>query len=50
MKICTTCNKEVTGDYVEFKCPKCDKEIIIRCGHCRSTSKTYQCSCGFEGP
>ncbi|MEK6972772.1 MAG: zinc finger domain-containing protein [archaeon] len=48
---CSTCNKEVTNDYVEFKCPKCLKTAIIRCTSCRRTSKSYSCSeCGFVGP
>jgi len=50
MKVCSSCNKEVTTDYVEFKCPKCGKEKIIRCENCRKTVKTYKCKCGFEGP
>ncbi|MFH1239968.1 MAG: zinc finger domain-containing protein [Candidatus Diapherotrites archaeon] len=51
MKVCSTCNKEVTDNYVEFKCPKCSKERIVRCLHCRSTSKPYTCKeCGFIGP
>jgi len=51
MKVCGTCNKEVTNDYVEFLCPKCGKHKIIRCQHCRDTAKTYACpECGFIGP
>lgn len=51
MKVCITCNKEVAKGYVEFKCPKCLKAKIIRCQHCRTTSKTYTCqACGFVGP
>ena len=51
MKACSTCNKEVTSDFVEFRCPKCGKTAIIRCEACRKTAKTYNCSeCGFEGP
>lgn len=51
MKVCSTCNKEVTDKYVEFKCPGCLKKKIVRCGHCRRTSKEYICdACGFKGP
>ncbi|MBU1121006.1 MAG: zinc finger domain-containing protein [archaeon] len=51
MKKCISCNKEVTRDFVEFKCPKCGKAGITRCFKCRSTSKVYKCpQCGFEGP
>ncbi|MDO8537438.1 MAG: zinc finger domain-containing protein [archaeon] len=51
MKVCTSCNKEVTQEFVEFPCPKCGKHKIIRCLNCRITSKTYKCdNCGFEGP
>ena len=51
MKKCSTCNKEVSKDFVEFRCPDCGKSAIIRCFHCRNTAKTYKCSeCGFEGP
>ena len=51
MKTCSTCNKAVMDDYIEFKCPKCGKAKIVRCKHCRETSKIYACpECGFEGP
>ena len=51
MKVCGTCNKEVTTDYVEFKCPKCGKSRIVRCEACRNNAKPYACKeCGFMGP
>ena len=51
MKVCMSCNTEVSGTYLEFKCPKCLKSNIIRCEHCRVMSKEYKCiNCGFEGP
>ncbi|MBN2127457.1 MAG: RNA-binding protein [Candidatus Diapherotrites archaeon] len=51
MKVCGSCNKEVSDDFVEFKCPSCGKSNIIRCLHCRATSKEYKCEeCGFTGP
>ncbi len=51
MKICSTCNKEVADNFVEFRCPSCGKAPIIRCFHCRKTAKAYKCpECGFEGP
>jgi len=51
LKVCSSCNKEVTDDFVEFKCPKCGKSRVVRCEHCRQTGKAYKCKeCGFEGP
>ncbi|MFA5125600.1 MAG: zinc finger domain-containing protein [archaeon] len=51
MKTCTSCNKVVTGKHSEFKCPSCGKSTIVRCEHCKQTSKTYVCKeCEFEGP
>ena len=50
MKKCTSCNKEVGNNYVEFKCPECGNIKIVRCDNCRTTSKPYTCECGFEGP
>lgn len=51
MKTCTTSNREVTTDFVEFKCPKCGEEKIVRSMHSRATALTYTCkSCGFTGP
>ena len=51
MKVCGRCNKEVTNDYLEFKCPKCEKSRIVRCAACRKNAKTYACKeCGFVGP
>ncbi|MCK4883930.1 MAG: RNA-binding protein [Candidatus Diapherotrites archaeon] len=50
-KKCTTCNREVTNDYIELKCPNCNKAVIIRCMQCRELSNTYVCpECGFQGP
>ena len=51
MKVCSTCNKEVTTDFVEFKCPKCSKSLVVRCESCRKSAKPYKCAeCGFVGP
>ena len=51
VKICSSCNKEVSGESAEFKCPSCGSPKIIRCGHCRKTVKQYKCpECGFVGP
>jgi len=51
MGTCTSCNKEVSGDYIEFRCPKCGKQKIIRCINCRENERTYSCKeCNFEGP
>jgi len=51
MKVCMTSNREVTDDFIEFKCPSCGKERIVRSLHSRQTSKPYACpECGFSGP
>ncbi len=51
MKKCSSCNKVVQEGYIEFSCPSCGKNEIIRCENCRENSKKYICSeCGFEGP
>jgi len=50
MKTCTSCKREVTDDYVKFKCPKCGKEIVTRCKKCRENVLEYTCECGFVGP
>ncbi|MEM3412016.1 MAG: zinc finger domain-containing protein [archaeon] len=48
---CSSCNREVTNDYVSFNCPACGKEKIIRCDFCRQNTVQYTCkSCGFTGP
>lgn len=52
-KICTSCKIRVTNlpGTVTFPCPKCAKEQILRCPHCRKTSVKYTCpKCGFIGP
>ena len=49
-KSCVSCGR-LTSDYTEFKCPKCGKETIIRCLHCREIGNRYICKeCEFEGP
>ncbi|MEW6294735.1 MAG: zinc finger domain-containing protein [Candidatus Diapherotrites archaeon] len=51
MRYCSSCGREVTKDFTEFKCPKCGKSRIIRCAHCKVTSTPYKCiECNFEGP
>ncbi|MDO8634045.1 MAG: zinc finger domain-containing protein [archaeon] len=51
MKTCTTCNSVISGKFVEFKCPQCGQASIVRCSHCRTTSKSYSCpECSFGGP
>ena len=51
MKTCTTCNKVVSSDHIEFKCPSCGKSTIIRCRHCSDSAKEYTCAeCEFVGP
>ncbi len=50
MKHCTTCNREVTDDYVTFKAPDASNDTIIRCFHCRASVKPYTTTAGFTGP
>jgi predicted RNA-binding Zn-ribbon protein involved in translation (DUF1610 family) len=48
MAICISCNKD-NKDYVKFKCPKCNAEIV-RCENCRALEIDYQCKkCDFKG-
>ncbi|MFA6049513.1 MAG: zinc finger domain-containing protein [Candidatus Micrarchaeia archaeon] len=50
MKKCTTCGRG-TDDYVEFPCPSCGKDKIVRCKTCRENDNKYACQgCGFKGP
>ena len=49
MKICTSCNKQVIGQFVEFPNPANPKMKVIRCIHCRESAKTYTVE-GFVGP
>jgi len=51
--VCSSCGKKVLGDpeKTEFPCPKCGKQILTRCGHCRAVVAKFKCpECGFEGP
>ncbi|PIN99867.1 RNA-binding protein [archaeon CG10_big_fil_rev_8_21_14_0_10_43_11] len=51
--VCDNCSRDllVSGDSVQFKCPKCLAHVIKRCGKCRSNAVKYTCaSCGFSGP
>jgi predicted RNA-binding Zn-ribbon protein involved in translation (DUF1610 family) len=43
MKTCTSCNKYVVDNFVEFPCPGNVKVKIVRCSHCRESAKTYTC-------
>lgn len=50
---CTTCGISVESDriWVEFSCPACHKENIIRCEKCKRLENQYTCEkCGFTGP
>jgi len=51
--LCTSCGKRIEAEqfWVEFACPKCGKEKIIRCEKCKNLENPYHCSqCGFTGP
>ncbi|MBU5575167.1 MAG: zinc finger domain-containing protein [Candidatus Aenigmatarchaeota archaeon] len=50
---CSTCGKKVISEenFVQFNCPSCGKENIVRCHACKVLSRHYICkNCGFEGP
>ncbi len=50
---CVSCGKKVETEnfWVEFDCPNCSEEKIIRCERCRRLANVYKCGkCGFEGP
>ena len=50
---CISCGVDITNDSgsVKFNCPKCGKEEIIRCYHCREIAARWTCSkCEFSGP
>ena len=52
-KNCSSCKKNNVNmtQATIFKCPKCGKGEIIRCGHCRKIAAEYKCpECGFVGP
>jgi predicted RNA-binding Zn-ribbon protein involved in translation (DUF1610 family) len=49
-KLCSSCGK-LSVEYVEFKCPGCLQEVIVRDMRCRENHTRYRCSkCGTEGP
>ncbi len=53
IKRCSSCGKRIEAEdtWVEFPCPSCGKESIIRCEKCKSTMVSYECGkCGFTGP
>lgn len=50
---CISCKKRITNDAgaVNFPCPNCGEEEIIRCSGCRKLAVRYKCTkCEFEGP
>jgi predicted RNA-binding Zn-ribbon protein involved in translation (DUF1610 family) len=52
-KKCSTCGRSVVSEklWVEFRCPACRKETIVRCEKCKRLENPYTCkSCGFTGP
>ena len=52
-QLCNSCKKKITNleGVAKFTCPKCGKQEIIRCGHCKNIVAKYKChECGFEGP
>lgn len=52
-KKCSTCGRSVESEriWVEFRCPACRKETIVRCEKCKRLENPYTCKgCGFKGP
>ncbi len=52
-KICTSCKTNITNirGSVEFDCPSCGKQKIVRCFKCRELGAKYICpGCNFSGP
>ena len=50
---CSSCGKEVEAEqnWVEFDCPACSKDHIIRCQKCKEMGNKYACKkCSFVGP
>lgn len=50
---CVSCKKNITNQKgsVQFQCPQCIKQTLVRCSHCRETAIRYKCpQCGFTGP
>jgi predicted RNA-binding Zn-ribbon protein involved in translation (DUF1610 family) len=50
---CTSCGRRIEAEkfWVEFDCPKCRKNKIIRCEKCKRLVNNYKCpKCGFTGP
>jgi LSD1 subclass zinc finger protein len=51
--VCTSCKSKLIGTSgsVNFECPSCSKEEIVRCPSCRNDSIKYTCkNCSFVGP
>lgn len=52
-KVCNSCRVDIVNSEGStiFKCPKCAKYEIVRCGECRKLASKYQCAmCEFVGP
>jgi len=50
---CSSCGMGVETEtyWVEFSCPACGKEKMIRCERCKKQANQYSCKkCGFVGP
>ena len=50
---CNSCGTDVLAksNFVQFLCPNCGDELIIRCSTCKALSTKYVCkSCKFTGP
>ncbi len=51
--MCVSCGRriETEKDWVEFNCPQCGKEKILRCWRCKTLENQYECpNCNFTGP
>lgn len=47
---CASCGREIDERSIVIMCPRCGKNHIARCSHCKRLSTKYKCDCGFEGP
>lgn len=51
--LCSSCGKRIEAEdfWVEFPCPSCAKNQVIRCEKCKTMENPYTCTgCKFSGP
>lgn len=50
---CSSCGTNLISEegWVQFDCPSCAGQKVVRCKMCRKGKKAYSCkACGFKGP